>query len=73
MRQIPNSYDLVYIACTTYRDISIKSEERKGRGSSDRLLMKSAKVRIPSDFQKFLCNGDNKERLFKLIEDVWIE
>ena len=73
LRQVPQTYDIVYIACNTYRDESIKSEERKGRGESDRLLMKSTKVRIPSDFQKFLCNGDNKERLFELIESVWVD
>ena len=40
----------------------------------------SGKVRIPPDFQKFLCNGENKKRLFKemfpglfeLIESTWI-
>ena len=30
-------------------------------------------MRIPPDFQTFLRNGDNKERLLKLIEEVWIE
>ena len=32
----------------------------------------SAEVKIPQDFQTFLCNGSNKERLFELIETVWI-
>ena len=30
-------------------------------------------MRIPQDFQKFLNNGQNKERLFELIENYWIE
>ena len=30
-------------------------------------------MRIPQDFQKFLSNGANKERLFELIENSWIE
>ena len=73
LQQVPQIYDTIYIAYDTYKDKSIKSEERKGRGESDKLLMKSAKVRIPSDFQNFLCNGDNKERLFKLIKKVWAD
>ena len=62
---------LVYVACDTYYLISIKSFERKERGESNRFLIRSAKVRIPPNFQKFLFNGDNKERLFELIELVW--
>ena len=70
---IPNAYKKNYIACDTYRDLSIKFPERKLRGASQKLLLRSAKVRIPPDFKKILCNGDNKERLFQLIEDTWIK
>lgn len=44
----------------------------KTRGLSPKFLIRSGKVRIPSDFKKNLCNSDNKERLFCLIE-VWVE
>ena len=27
---------------------------------------------MPTEFQKLLCNGDNKELLFELIEVTWI-
>ena len=40
--------------------------------SLNKILIRSGAVKIPKDFQKFLCNGDNKERLFELIEEVWI-
>ena len=43
------------------------------RGASQKLLLRSAKVLFPPDFKKKLCNGDNKERLFQLIEDTWIK
>ena len=69
---IPTDYKTIYIACDTYRDISIKAHERKGRGESQKLLIRSDQVRTPADFQLFLCNGDNKERLFELIEETWI-
>ena len=36
-------------------------------------MIRSPTVRVPAEFQKFLNNGDNKERLFEIIEDVWME
>ena len=65
-------YKTIYIACDTYRDISIKAPERHLRGESQKLLIRSDQVRTPADFQLFLCNGKNKERLFELIQDTWI-
>ena len=53
--------------------MSIKAPERKLRGESNKFLIRSGKVKIPPNFQKFLCNGDNKERLFQLIENTWAE
>ena len=63
----------MYVACDTYRQISIKGLERKLRGGSKKFLIRSGKVKIPQDFQMFLCNGSNKKRLFELIEEVWVE
>ncbi len=34
---------------------------------------KNADLKVPADFNKFLSNGDNKERMFGLMEDVWAE
>ena len=73
LNSIPILFSTVYVACDTYRNVSIKSSERKIRGDSEKLIIRSAKVRIPQDFQKFLSNGENKERLFELIENTWIE
>ena len=64
---IPPTYKTVYVACDTYRQMSMKGLERKSRGESKKFLIRSGKVKIPQDFQKFLCNGSNKERLFELI------
>ena len=60
----------VYFVCDTYFEKSIKAAERKNRGSSDRLVVRSSKMRIPSHFQKFLNNNNNKERLFEIIEET---
>ena len=43
------------------------------RGTSEKFVIRSSSVRIPSNFQHFLNNGDNKERLFEVIEEVWSE
>ena len=71
-KEISEKYKYIYVACDTYFPVSIKSFERKERGESNKFLIRSGKVRIPPDFQKFLCNGENKERLFELIESIWI-
>ena len=73
LHDIPQQYATVYVGCDTYKDRSIKGDERKSRGVSDKLVIRSPTVRVPAEFQKFLNNGDNKERLFEIIEQVWIE
>ena len=69
---VPRQYNVVYIACNTYRIRSIKNSERSLRGDSDKFVIRSENVRVPADYKKFLANGDNKERLFELIE-VWVD
>ena len=54
----------------SYFEKSVKAAEWNNRGSSDRLVVRSSKMRIPSDFQKFLNNNNNKERLFEIIEEL---
>ena len=76
MADIPEKYGSLYIACDTYKDGSIKESERscrQGGKIADRLLIKSPKVRVPSNFQQFLNNGENKERVFEIIESIFIE
>ena len=51
--------------------MSIKAQERKLCGDSDKLLIRCGKGKLSPNPQKFLCNGDNKERLFQIIEDTW--
>ena len=58
---------------STYTNRCIKSSERSLRGDSDRFVIRSGVVRIPVDFKTFLTNGDNKERMFEVIEEVWKE
>ena len=58
------------------RNKSVYLAERNHRAAgkaSEKLIIKSAKVRIPSKFQNFLNNGENKERTFELIKEFLIE
>ena len=56
-----------------YKIRSIKNSEQSIRGDSDKFVIRSENVHVPADFKKFLANGDNKERLFELIEKVWVD
>ena len=70
INDVPQRYNVVYFVCGTYFEKSIKAAERNNRGSSDRLVVHSSKMRITSDFQKFLNNNNNKDRLFEIIEET---
>ena len=52
---------------------SIKGAERKSQGDSDKLLIRTSKMKMPMDFKTFLNNGQNKERLFELFEETCIQ
>ena len=70
INDVPQRYNVVYFVSDTYFERFVKAAERNNRGSSDRLFVRSSKMHIPSDFQKFLNNDNNKERLFEIIEET---
>ena len=63
-------YNVVYFVCDIYFERSIKAAERSNRGSLDKLVVPSSKIRILSDFQKLLNNSNTKERLFEIIKEI---
>ena len=73
LREIPTQYSNIYIACDSYKDQSIKNAERVLRGHEDKFAIRTPDIRIPANFKRFLSNGENKERMFELMEQVWIE
>ena len=73
LSQLPKNYETIYVACDTYQEKSIKNSERSVRGVSDKMVIRSPEMRTPADFKKFLNNGDNKERLFEIMEEVWTQ
>ena len=69
VESIPVGYNRVDIVADTYRQSSIKTLERKKRGDSAKLLIKSLQSKIPPDFSQFLLNGENKSRMIELISE----
>ena len=60
----------VIVSTDIYTDTSVKSLERKRRGSGDKLILKGKKTKRPSDWKSFLTNSENKEQLIQL---MWSE
>ena len=68
--RIPVAFRVVYVACDTYQESSIKNAERQSRGDANEFVIRNADIRIPADFKWFLANGNNNERLFELVDEV---
>ena len=70
---IPPGYKRVDLVFDSYNDSSIKSNTRLSRAGSaveHSSLIKSEKLRIPSDFTTFLKNNNNKTRIIELVFNV---
>ena len=58
LQAIPHQMDATYVACDVYSGHSIKEAERKRRGQGERYILNSPDVKVPSDFDGFLSNGE---------------
>ena len=67
VRSIPRNYNRIDLVADTYRDGSIKTLERKARGETEKILIRSLKSKMPADMARILGNGENKTRLLELI------
>ena len=67
MSSIPENFRRVDLVADTYRDISIKLEERENRNSPSRVIIGSIKSKGPKDVRNFLSNNENKTQLMQLI------
>ena len=63
----PKTYHRVDIVADTYKSASIKGEEREKRRCNNKIIVKSAKSKIPRNFKSFLKNSENKTRLIDLL------
>ena len=73
LRSLPSGYQRIHIIADTYRSNSIKDPERLKRGCADKVIIHSAKSKIPRNFNDFLQNGENKSRLIEIILSVILE
>ena len=64
---IPKGYLRVDFVADSYFPNSIKDAERTKRGVSSKIIIKSARSKIPRDFTSFLSSGENKTRMIELI------
>ena len=60
LRSLPSGYQRIDIIADTYRSNSIKDPERLKRGCADKVVIRSAKSKIPRNFNDFLQNGEKK-------------
>ena len=72
IKLIPTGYNEVDIVADTYRPVSIKMQERAGRGRSNRIIINSVKSRTRCDFKEFLSNGETKSKLITLIFEYFV-
>ena len=70
LSSFPKGFQRVDIVADTYRKVSIKAGERKIRGRSNKVIIKSTKFKVPKYFQAFLRNGGNKNRFIDLFCDT---
>ena len=67
---IPSSCDVIF-STDTYCENSIKSSERRRRGTGEKFLIQGPNMKRPPDWKGFLSNDDNKEMLADVILQVW--
>ena len=71
-KSVPKSGDIVF-STDAYHANSIKSQERKRQGCSERYLVKGPSVKKPANWKDFLTNDENKETLVDMLLTVWSE
>ena len=73
IERLPKNYKRIDTVADTYRENSLKNNERNFRGISDKVMISSSSSKIPRNFTDFLKNGDNKTRLIELIKDKLVK
>ena len=68
MKSIFRQFTSIFSVCDTYCAKSIKAGERVSRSQGKRYVQRNPDVKILSDFDNFLRNGDNKLKLPDLIK-----
>ena len=73
MDSLPKSYRRYDVVTDAYTYRSIKNGERIQSGGWEKYIVNRLNTKLPINFDQFLTNGTNKERLIDVIRDVWID
>ena len=68
--RLPKSSRVDFVT-DTYKENSVKSFERKRRGTSETLLISGPKTKAPKYWKGFMANDENKTQLIKLLFGEW--
>ena len=63
----------VDLIADSYLTVTIKGAEQNKRGKGAKISIKSPKSKIPSEFKKFLSNGENKKRMIEVLFQTFQE
>ena len=66
IKMLPVGCTTMHVVADSYREVFIKSVERKERGITPKVYVKSVLSYVPREFQEFLKRGNNKSRLIEL-------
>ena len=62
---MPNILARIVVA-DSYFTVTIKGVEGNKRGKGAKITIESSKSKIPTEFKKFLSNGENKKRMIEV-------
>ena len=72
VKKIGDNVERVDMIFDVYRENSLKSHTRESRGKGLRISIRK-NTPIPKDFQKFLRDDDNKNELFQMLADSFLD
>jgi hypothetical protein len=70
LHMLPGEADIIF-STDMYRTDSIKSMERKRRGTGETLVLNGENTRKPHDWKAFLTSDENKKQFIALLLKVW--
>ena len=67
---IPKGFSRIDLVADSYFNNSIKDAKKIKRGTSKKIIVRSMKSKLPSEFSQYLSCGENKNRLIELLFEV---
>ena len=68
----PNS-DVLFSTDMSNSKVSIKSSERKRRGTGTRKIISGGRTKKPTEWSSFQKNEENKEQLVAFLKKTWVQ